>query len=109
MAKFMLLYVGPATPPADMSPEATKQVMDAWNQWIGEVGDNMVDVGSPTANGQAVVDDGSSGTASELNGYSIIEASDMESALKAAKMHPFLSAHNGKFRVEVFELLPAPM
>ena len=33
----------------------------------------------------------------------------MDEALKLVDGHPFLSAHSGKFSVEVFELLPVPV
>jgi len=39
---------------------------------MGKVGSAMVDMGQPMANGVAVVDDGSVGTATLLNGYSIM-------------------------------------
>jgi hypothetical protein len=58
--------------------------------------------------GRAVIDDGSEGSATDLNGYSIIEAEDMASALALVDGHPFLSDKTGHFTVEVFELMPVP-
>jgi len=109
MKKFILLYNGPATPPEDMEPEMVKAIMAKWAEWMGKVGPAMVDMGQPMANGEAVVDDGSAGTATQLSGYTIIQAEDMAGAKKLVDGHPFLSDKTGKFSVEIFELLPVPM
>lgn len=108
MKKFIIIYNGPATPPEQMKPEDAKAVMQKWGEWMGKIGDAMLDMGQPMANGEAVVDDGSNGTALQLNGYSIIQADDMAAAKKIVEGHPFLSDKTGKFSVEVFELLPVP-
>ena len=108
MPKFILLYNGPATPMEEMTPEQGQAVMAKWQEWIGRVGDSMTDIGSPMANGEAIVDDGSSGAVSPLNGYSIIEADDIAGAKALVDGHPFLSEGSGKFSVEIHELLPVP-
>ena len=109
MAKYMLVYKGPATEMSDMSEEQSKAVMDAWGKWMEKVGSSLVDIGQPMANGISVVDNGSSGTALQLNGYSIIEADSMEGAKSHANGHPFLSEGKGNFAVDIFELMPVPM
>ncbi|MBI2797853.1 hypothetical protein HYX70_00955 [Candidatus Saccharibacteria bacterium] len=91
MKKFILLYNGSATPAEQMTSEQTEKVMGGWKAWMEKIGDAMVDMGQPMANGKSVVDDGSSATAPELSGYSIIRASDMDAALKLVNDHPFLS------------------
>lgn len=108
MKKFILLYNGPATPQDQMTKEQGEKVMAGWKSWMEKVGDALVDVGLPMANGKAVVDDGSEGTTTNLQGYSIVQAADMDAALKLVEGHPFLSDKTGKFSVEVFELLPMP-
>lgn len=109
MAKFILLYNGPATPMEQMTEEQGKKTMAGWQAWMSKVGPALVDVGSPMANGKVVVDDGSTATATDLNGYSIIEAENMDRALQLVDGHPFLSDRTGHFSVEVFELMPVPM
>ena len=109
MAKYILLYNGPATDPADMTEEARNEVMNKWGAWMAEVGEAMVDVGAPMAGGVAVVDDGSAGTATALSGYTIIEAVDLATARQLVEGHPFLSDSDGNFSVEVHELLPVPV
>jgi hypothetical protein len=109
MAKFMFVYKGPATDMENMTEEQSKSVMDAWNQWIERTGSSLIDIGQPMANSVSLVDDGSSGTATQLNGYSIVEANNLESAKSLAKGHPFLSEGKGKFAIDIFELMPVPM
>lgn len=105
MAKFILLYNGPATPPEQMDPAKRDATMAQWGKWMEKVGNAMVDMGQPMAPGEAVVDDGSSRPALLLSGYSIIQAEDMAAAKKLVEDHPFLSDKTGKFSVEVFELI----
>jgi hypothetical protein len=83
--------------------------MAAWQSWIERVGAALVDIGAPMANGASVVDDGSTGEPTELNGYSIVEADDRNGALALVEGHPFLSDRTGNFSVDVYELLPIPM
>ena len=108
MKKFILLYNGPATDTADMSEEEVKAIMAKWVDWMKKIGDAMVDMGMPMANGVSVVDDGSGGTPSQLNGYSIVQAEDMDGAKALVDGHPFLGEGSGKFSVEIHELLPVP-
>ncbi len=109
MAKFILLYNGPATPMEEMTPEQGKATMAKWGVWIEKVGSALTDMGAPMGKGKAIVDDGSTGEATALNGYSIIEAEDLDAATELVEDHPFLSDKTGKFSVEIFELLPMPM
>jgi hypothetical protein len=109
MAKFILLYKGPATPMEDMTPEQSEQGMQAWNAWMGKVGSAVVDLGNPFAAGTGVAGDGSTTTASDLHGYTIVEAADMEEAKGFCDGHPFLSDGTARFVIEVYELAPVPM
>src|SRR5262245_12144590 len=110
MKKFMILYNGPATPPDQISPEQGKALMDAFGAWAKKLGSALADFGYPMTPGMAtaVGDDGSRKKPLQLNGYSIIEAEDLDGAVELVKDHPFLSAKTGEFSVEVFELLPIP-
>ena len=109
MAKFIYVYKGPATDMENMSQEQAQQVMEAWKQWMQNVGEALLDVGQPMAAGSSLVDDGSDGTPVELNGYSIVEAENMDAARSLANGHPFLSEGNGNFAIDIYELLPVPM
>lgn len=108
MAKFMLLYNGPATPMENMTQEQMQDVMGKWQSWMEGVGAGLTDMGAPLANGEAIVDDGSPGSATQLAGYTIIEADDMAGAKALVDGHPFLSGDTGGFAVEIHELMPLP-
>jgi hypothetical protein len=45
---------------------------------------------------------------SDQNGYTIVEADILDDAQALVKDHPFLSEGNGRFSIEIFELLPMP-
>jgi hypothetical protein len=65
-------------------------------------------VGSPFGPGASVVDDGSTGAAAHLTGYSIVEAADLAAAQSLTDGHPYLSEGKGDFAIDVFELMPVP-
>jgi hypothetical protein len=105
MAKFILLYKGPATPQAEITPEVGAKLMQAWESWMGKVGQSLVDAGAPFAgNSTAVVADGSTRSASDLTGYTIVEASDINAAKSLVGGNPFLDDGSSKFAVEIYEL-----
>ena len=109
MKQFIMLYNGPATPMEQMTEDQGKKTLMGWQTWMERIGSALIDIGAPMANGRAVVDDGSQSGATDLNGYSIVQAESMDEALKLVDGHPFLSDRTGKFRVDVFELLPVPL
>ncbi|HEV7167607.1 MAG TPA: YciI family protein [Micrococcaceae bacterium] len=109
MSKFIYLYRGPATPMDQFTPEQSEAQMAAWQGWMGKVGSALLDGGSPFAGGTAVVDDGSTAAASDLSGYTIVEAQNLEGAKALTQGHPFLSDGNGKFSLEIFELVDMQM
>ena len=74
MPKFMMVYKGEATEMSDMTEEQASAVMAKWATWMEKVGPALSDVGTPFGPGGSVVDDGTSGTAISLTGYSIVEA-----------------------------------
>ena len=108
MSRYMLIYNGAATDPSQMSPEDAEKVMAGWKAWMGNVGEALVDVGTPFGAGTSVVDDGSSADAIALSGYSIVEAGTLDEARGLASSHPFLSEGKGSYAVEVYEMMPVP-
>ena len=109
MARFMLIYKGEATDMSDMSEEQANAVMEKWAVWMGNVGSALNDIGTPFGPGSSVVDDGSSGTANSLTGYSIVEADDSAGAAALADGHPYLSEGSGNFAIDIYELMPVPV
>jgi hypothetical protein len=106
--KYMLIYKGEATDVAAMSEEQAAEVMAKWGAWMGKVGPALSDVGSPFGPGRSVVDDGSTGIASGLTGYSIVEAGSLDAAQQLTDGHPYLSEGAGHYSIELFELMPVP-
>ncbi len=97
MKKFILFYKGPATPPGASH--------EKWPAWFGKLGDKLVDRGSPMQNGGVLCGDGSTaGSATNFNGYSIIQAKNIDEALNLTKDHPFLNLGSNEYTIEIFEL-----
>src|SRR6266498_657728 len=94
--KYIVLYRGPVT-----SPDASHE---GWPEWFAQIGDALIDRGSPMANGHTVHTDGrTTDVATNLNGYSLIEADDFEAAGRLLKEHPFLR-HGDDYAIEIFEI-----
>lgn len=108
MSQYILVYKGDATDMSEMTPEQGMEVMAKWGAWMERIGGALQDVGSPFGPGVSLVDDGSSGAAASLTGYSIVEAADMAAATALVEGHPYLSEGKGDFAVDVYELLPVP-
>ena len=106
MTKFLYLYRGPATPMEEFTPEQGAEQLKAWNDWAGRAGSALADFGSPTGARTAVSDDGTSPSVSDVNGYTIVEADNLDAARALTEGHPFLSEGKGRFTIEIFELIP---
>jgi hypothetical protein len=106
MGKFILLYRGNATPPDQMSEEQSAEVMAQWGAWMEKHGSGIVDIGNPFGARAAIGGDGAEQQPANLNGYTIVEASDLDAAKGFCDGHPFLHGTGAEFAVDVFELLP---
>jgi hypothetical protein len=89
MPKFLVTYHGAGAP----SPEQAQEAMAAFMAWASAAGDALVDPGAPlgpakTVTGESVTDGPADGPA---NGYSILRAPDLDSAVALVKGHPFVS------------------
>lgn len=104
MARYMLLYKGAATDMSAMAPEAVEEEMGRWMAWYGGLGEAVIDMGAPFGTGGSVVDDGSEGTASELTGFSIVEAESLDAAKAMTSGHPYLRDNTGDYAIDVFLL-----
>lgn len=76
----------------------TPQTRATWMAWFDGMGDQLAELGKPTVSSTAL---GNCGPGTELGGYSLINAADLESALAVAKGCPQLDHDGG---VEVAEL-----
>lgn len=99
--RFLLAYHG-GKMPAD--PAEAKRLVAAWREWLGAMGDRLVDDGNPvraarTVTARGVTDGGGS---NPVTGYSIIDAEDIDHAVSIVKSCPLLRSAAGA--VEVSEL-----
>ena len=100
MAKFVYLYSGGQMAE---TPEAQEESMRVWGAWFGALGDAVVDIGNPFGPGSTVTAEGATtGGASKLGGYSIVEATSLDDAASKADGCPVLTSGGG---VEVYEAI----
>ena len=102
MAKYLFVYHGGSHPETEAE---TAEVMNAWGQWFGSMGDKVVDGGNPVGMSSTVQSDGSvaaNGGANPASGYSLVEAASLDDALATAGGCPILAAGGS---VEVAEAI----
>jgi hypothetical protein len=102
MPKFIYLYRGRS---AELTPEQGAERMAAFSAWAEKLGPALIDAGSPFGESMTIRDDGTEGTAGDLIGYTIVEATDLSAARAFTDGLPFLSNRDGNCAVEIFELL----
>ncbi len=89
MPDYVFAYHGGKKPE---SPEEGAESMAKWNAWIEDLGDAVVNPGTPlgmskTVSAGSVSNDGGP---NPLTGFSIVKADDMDAALDMAKRCPFV-------------------
>lgn len=102
MAKYLFVYHGGSRPESE---EEVAKVMNAWGEWFGSMGSDVVDGGNPVGTSSTVRSDGSvvnDGGANPASGYSLVEASNIEDALAKAGNCPILGSGGS---VEVAEAI----
>ena len=102
MAQFGLLYVG--EPQIDDS-QAAQDHQKQWFDWIGSLGDAIVNPGIPMGPPTRVTADGVSPgpTEGRLTGLTIVEAEDMDAAIEMAKSSPYVEVATVDV-VQIFEM-----
>ena len=104
MPTYLLAYHGGKMPE---SKEETTKVMAAWEQWMHKLGKDLVDGGNPVGKTSTIDSKGkvaSGGGANPVSGYSLIKATDLDTAVRLAKECPVLQ---GGASVEVCETFEA--
>ncbi|HEU4916644.1 MAG TPA: hypothetical protein VFV13_08790 [Acidimicrobiia bacterium] len=95
MKKFVFLYQGLWEP-------GNKEMMDAWTNWMAEIGDSLVDSGNPFGQGREVTNTGSRDLPlgpESTTGYSIVEADTLDDAEKLLTNCPIVTS------VEIYEAM----
>jgi len=108
MKKFLVIYQSPAESLEQMlkaTPEQKAASMKPWMDWYGKIGEAVVDAGAPVMRGLAIGKDGSAKPgASDLSGYTIIQAESIEKAQSLLVGHPHNDEANG-LKVELHECI----
>jgi hypothetical protein len=99
MPNYVLVYKGGAM---GQTEAERNQIMAAWGQWFGSLGQDVVDGGNPFGPSTSV---GANGSAmSGLTGYSIIKANSLDEAAAKARSNPVIQ---GGGSIEVYETFNA--
>jgi len=88
MANFIIVYHAPTKEIS--SPEEGQAHRAKWMEWINELGDAMVNPGTPLGKSMIVSSEGVSETDSGLTGYTVVEAPDLDAAVEISKGCPYL-------------------
>ena len=96
MAKYVLVYQGGGMAETE---EAQQASMAKWGAWFGSLGAAVVDGGAPFGPSAAV---GGGASTTGLTGYSILEAADLDSAVKLASGCPVVDDGGS---VDVYEAI----
>ena len=101
MAQYIITYLGGDQP---SSPEEGMQHFAKYKEWLSSLGDSAVSPANPLKNTHTVNPDCAvtTGGTTSMSGYTIIEASSIETALEIAKACPFLDIGGS---LEVSELI----
>jgi hypothetical protein len=88
MPKFLVTYHGAGAP----APQEAQEAMAAFMAWAASAGEALVDPGAPLGPAKTVkADSVSDGPADgPANGYSILQAADLDSAVDLVQTHPFI-------------------
>ncbi len=100
MPDYIFAYHGGNKPE---SPEDGAKMMVEWQAWIADLGDTMVNPGTPlgkskTVSAGGVADDGGS---NPLAGFSVVQADGIDAAVEIAKGCPFIAMGT----IEVAEMM----
>ncbi|MBL4661974.1 MAG: hypothetical protein JKY22_00035 [Flavobacteriaceae bacterium] len=88
---------------ANSTPEEMQAGMKPWMDWKDEMGENLIDMGTPLMPAQVVGSDDAA--VAKASGYSIIQAADINSAKTMLAEHPHLKWDSDS-SIEVSECMP---
>ncbi|MGD2251997.1 MAG: hypothetical protein PVF70_03670 [Anaerolineales bacterium] len=86
MKRFMFLHFGFVEP--------TPEIMGAWERWFESIADKQVDQGG-FGSGREITKSGTKDlpwSMQSITGYNIIEAEDLEAAVKIAQGNPYIAS-----------------
>lgn len=107
MEKFMYLFRNQGNPMAGLSESESKEHMQKWGAWMGDLANRGILVGGEPLHGEGVQVNGTNKTVTDgpfveakevVGGYLIVNAKAMEEAVELSKGCPIFE-HNGKLEV----------
>lgn len=89
MPRFLVTYHGGEMP---HDPESMARARDAFMVWAGKTGPALVEPGAPIGATRTISRQGTGNGLAEgpFNGWSVIEAADLNAATKLLSDHPFI-------------------
>jgi len=89
MSKFMIAYYGGERPSTKEEGMAHK---GKWKEWIESLEDKVINSGTPLMSSKLITLDNvqDDKDSNSMNGFAIISAEDMDTAIEIAKNDPFL-------------------
>ena len=104
MTRFLVTYHGSEMP---HEQEAIAQARDAFIQWASKTGAALVEPGDPVRSFKTLDRNGTREEAAEgpFNGWSVIEAEDVDAAIRILADHPFVGRGG---QLQVSEPLEVP-
>ena len=103
MTKFLFIYHGGGMPD---TPEEGAKVMQAWEDWLDDISDSIIDSGHPVGQSSTVMADDSvvdDGGANPATGYGLFEAASLDDALDLARNCPILASGGSVEVAETFD------
>ena len=88
----------------NVSPEEQKKGMEPWLAWMKKMGTALEEGGTPLVNGMHFTKDGISNGTTQVTGFNVLQAKDMDSVKKMLTGHPHFILPNAS--IEVFEMMP---
>ena len=103
MPNYMLAYHGGKTPE---SPEEGEVHMAKWKAWAEELGNSLVNKGTPLGDSKTVSSSGvtDGGGKNPLIGYSILKAENIDAAVKLVKNCPHIHFGGTMVVAEMMEM-----
>lgn len=105
MTHFFIGYHGGVQPE---TPEEGKALMGKWMDWVKGLGPAMINPGTPLGISMTVgVDGANEGFENALMGFSVVDAENMDAALKIAQDCPHLLMKGATLQVAEMKQMPA--
>lgn len=90
MNQYLISYFGGEPP---KTPEAGQEHFKQYKAWLANLGDEVISPMNPLKNANSIQPDGavSEGSRTNLSGFTIVKAENIQAALDMAKACPFLN------------------